>query len=848
MDKLEKKISRLQLKLAGLGMGTVIVVSAVILAFMQNTGSRTFGKMSAQAAAGSQEILTGEMNAQAAKYGDGMAKVMEEKLGQTEAGMEVIAGGIADIYEKPEMYAPVAFPNAGRLKGSDKRLHWLLPQAGEPEGAQRDELYRLYYLKPYFQAISEKNGQLLRIFFSSQSGVNVGYDGDYEKKPPVFEGRDTLWYKAAVKKKGPAVSEAYTDSFVDRLIVTFSLPCYGKDGRLLGVLAADVLIDDLEGLMQGISLEFDGYAMLMSQKGSMVAAKGMNRENAHSPEKFLGSSYRQIQQAVESGGKKILESTIGGREKYVIHSEMKTADFSLIIVLDKEAFAKAARTGQRELMKTAQKSRHTMAVSMAAACILWAMAVLALFLFVLWQSKKLSEKISGPIVKLTREVKKIGTGSLLYQPDIHTNDEIEELSRAFGGMTVSLKEYIENLSGMTAEKERLCAELDVATQIQVSMLPCIFPAFPEREDMDIYASMHTAKEVGGDFYDFFFVDESHLCMIMADVSGKGVPAALFMVVAKTLLKDSMTLGLGLKDVFERVNEGLCKNNQAGMFVTAFAACVNLEDGSVRFVNAGHNPPLLFSGQDTAKGRWMKDKGGFVLAALEGTRYEEGKFDMEPGDLLFLYTDGVTEAQNEENRLYGDEALVKFLESINAPALEAEEAVYMTGAQITRFQGRAEQADDMTMLAFAYRPDKAPGYLKVEARKENLCLVNEYLEHKLGEAGCSRCDVYRVLICGEEIFTNIAQYAYPCSEKEREMGESGTADIQCLVNKDSITLIFRDRGIAYNPLENPEPDLEMKALERPVGGLGIHLVKSSMDEVRYGRKSGQNILTCIKLRK
>lgn len=229
-------------------------------------------------------------------------------------------------------------------------------------------------------------------------------------------------------------------------------------------------------------------------------------------------------------------------------------------------------------------------------------------------------------------------------PGIDSGDEIQSLSESLVTMASDLKTYMKNLMLETKEKERIGAELNVATQIQSSMLPCIFPAFPNRKEIDIYATMTPAKEVGGDFYDFFMVDERHLAIVMADVSGKGVPAALFMVIGKTLIKDHTLPGRNLGEVFTEVNNLLCESNNNGMFITAFEGVLDLVTGEFRYVNAGHEPPFIYRKGGGYEA--YKINPGFVLAGIEDFQYEEQVTQLHVGDRIFQYTDGVTEADLE----------------------------------------------------------------------------------------------------------------------------------------------------------------------------------------------------------
>lgn len=288
-------------------------------------------------------------------------------------------------------------------------------------------------------------------------------------------------------------------------------------------------------------------------------------------------------------------------------------------------------------------------------------------------------------------------GSAISRLNIRTGDEIETLSKSIKQMEQDINNYITHITAITAEKERIGAELDVATHIQSSMLPSIFPPFPDRPEFDIYATMNPAKEVGGDFYDFFMVDDRHLAVVIADVSGKGVPAALFMVIGKTLIKDHTVPGTDLSTVFADVNNILCESNSESLFITAFEGVLDLKTGEFRFVNAGHEPPFI--GRAGGPFELYKIKPGFVLAGMEDMRFRGGTFDLSPGDKIFLYTDGVTEATDANEQLYGMERLEASLNRVKDKT--PEEILPAVKADIDAFVGDAPQFDDITMLCLSY---------------------------------------------------------------------------------------------------------------------------------------------------
>ena len=320
--------------------------------------------------------------------------------------------------------------------------------------------------------------------------------------------------------------------------------------------------------------------------------------------------------------------------------------------------------------------------------------------------RNIHRDVLQPITKLDNAAGELVANidkDLPFEVDIHTGDELERLADSFGQMDQGLRKYIHELAHMTAEKERIGAELNVATQIQADMLPRIFPAFPGRKDIDIYATMNPAKEVGGDFYDFFLVDDDHLALVMADVSGKGVPAALFMVIAKTLIKNRVLAGDNPATALAQVNNQLCEGNEAELFVTVWLAVIELSTGKGLAANAGHEHPVI----KRAGGAYelVVYRHSPAVATMEGMRFREHEFQLYPGDSLFVYTDGVTEATDSHNELFGNDRMLAALnENIDATPAELLPAVKRA---IDAFVGEAPQFDDITMLNCQYYgPDAA----------------------------------------------------------------------------------------------------------------------------------------------
>ena len=408
-------------------------------------------------------------------------------------------------------------------------------------------------------------------------------------------------------------------------------------------------------------------------------------------------------------------------------------------------------------------------------------------------------------------------------------DELRELADSFATMYREVGAYIAKLETVTAEKERIGAELDVAAKIQSSMLPCIFPAFPDRNEFDIYATMDPAKEVGGDFYDFFMVDADHLAFVVADVSGKGVPAALFMVIGKTLIKDHTGLHDDLGEVFTEVNNILCASNSEEMFITAFEGVLNLKTGELRYVNAGHEIPFLCRKGGVFEP--FKVRAGFVLAGMQGIRYRAGSIQLEPGDKVFQYSDGIPEAINSEKAPYG----MKRLESVLAKNSEKapSELLPLVKADVDAFVGDVDQFDDITMLCIEFKGSGRKAEISLTPDAESVKTVAEFLDTTLEAWEIPMKVVSKLQIVADEIYSNIVRYS-----------QAKNAKVTAVQNGTVLSLRFEDDGKPYDPTTAAEPDITASAEEREIGGLGIFVVRNMMDSMDYRYKDGHNVLTLL----
>jgi sigma-B regulation protein RsbU (phosphoserine phosphatase) len=415
----------------------------------------------------------------------------------------------------------------------------------------------------------------------------------------------------------------------------------------------------------------------------------------------------------------------------------------------------------------------------------------------------------------------------------------DELMSEIQTKNLELQESLDNLRRTRSAKDRMESELNIGREIQMSMLPLTFPAFPDRRDFDVHAGLFPAREVGGDFYDLFLIDDQHFCYCVGDVSGKGVPAALFMAVTKTLIKSRAANDLSPASILSHVNTELSHNNDSCMFVTIFLGILDLKTGETVYTNAGHNPPILRRSHGELIP--LDARHGPIIGAAEGLAYREDVETLAPGDCLFLYTDGVTEAMDKESRLYGDERLVDVL---NAHEFSStKEMVQASVDDVWAYQGDAEQADDVTVMAVAYFgavDDSGVHRLELTAanRLEEIDVINQNFNEFSEKHVVPEAIRRRVNLVFDELLNNIISYAYGDEEEH-------VIEVVISLAGDRLGVSITDDGRPFNPFEGTPPDTDLAVDDRPIGGLGVHIVQNVMDEVAYERHGTKNVVTLVK---
>ena len=559
-------------------------------------------------------------------------------------------------------------------------------------------------------AMLNSSDKLSSCFIGLEDGTHLAVDNttadklDENGNQIPFAVRQRPWYRGAVQDNGIHFTGVIRDAFDSEMCVTCSVPVI-VDDKIMGVVGIDINMASIDEFITSSSGE-GGCLFIVNNNGQVIFAPENNglfeTELAEDAADLRESSNTQLAQFIRqalSEKTDLMSVTLSGKDYYVAGVPMPTVGWAMIMAVDKEL------TEQPEKQLLAKydsiNAEASSAFRAGNAKILGTsiLLVLAVILIGSYLALSASRNIVKPIEEMTKDINRSSeTGSLFVMKDAYrTDDEIEVLAEAFTDLSKKTKQYIADITEITREKERVSTELHMANRIQNSMLPGVFPPFPDRREFDIYATMGPAREVGGDFYDFFLIDEDHLGMVMADVSGKGVPAALFMMISKVILQSYAMLGQSPSEILGKTNEAICSSNQVDMFVTVWIGILEISTGKITAANAGHEYPALM--QDGTFSL-LRDKHGLVLGGMEGIIYTDYEIELYPGDKLFLYTDGIPEASDGDYNMFGTDGM---LEALNKDVdATPRETLNNVQEAVESFVKGAEQFDDMTMLCLEYK--------------------------------------------------------------------------------------------------------------------------------------------------
>ena len=627
------------------------------------------------------------------------------------------------------------------------------------------------------------------------------------------------WFKAVPKEEEVFWSEPYIAEGFDKKspVVTCLIPFkfVGSD-KFDGLVAVSMDLAVLRKDIAKFEANSIGKYWVISPEGRFIIHPDMQlQDNATLQDIAVQNKLPQLQQAYKdiqngkNGSIEIPVSTVFDSASMVFYAPVSDLKWGVGLVCSKKEFVAPLRDLQ---------------VKIVTFMMLWLVALLFLIHFICRRSTK-------PLLDLSKVALQYGDGDFsAVLPENISNDEIGVMNSAFHKMKTSLLKHIDLVREAASERQKGESELEIAQKIQQAALPGVFPTHTAFE---ICAVMKAAKKVGGDFYDFFFIDSEHFAVVIADVSGKGIPAALTMMNTKALISSITKNESSVSKVFYNVNNELCKGG-ADMFVTAFMAVLNLKTGELRYVNAGHNPPYM----RTADGyKMLKVNRNIVLGALPNMKFQAQTLQMKKGDRLFLYTDGVNEAQNNAGEFYGDARLAAVL---NRELQSPFDALNQIKTDVAEFTQGAEQSDDLTMLELLYCGMEQNVFV-MEANVKNIDKILHYIEQNMQNNNIDIKAQNRIMVATEEIVSNIAQYAYQ---------RLGILRLRTEIANGMYYMYFTDNGAPYDPRMRDVPnDFDAPAEERSIGGLGIYLVRQLTDFMDYKRQNGQNILTLgIKLNK
>ena len=682
----------------------LVVTIAVGVVSMLNIKKRVISdsaRLGESAAENSAGILKEQIESNLLTITESKAEYASSQFGRLAGYVRQYASYLHYLYLNEEQYNPVeVLPPDNKNAG---KLVLMRDFANDNISLMdvKDEIGLLGNVEPMFASAMSVDGDIITtIYLGTESGVMISYDkySDSGESQGNYNFFESSWYTQAKEAETLIFTDTYLDGYGRGETISCAAPFYDAADNFAGVVSMDVLISDINNSVIAMDYVNGAYAFLLDTNGKVIAA----------PEAFRDTVGNNIVTDDNARLHGIADQILSGKsgiaatdQAYYAYAPIDGIDWILGVYFPTSVITEKTDNITAVISENTSDTAQSIQNSILLAITIFVAGFIIIVIGVYFISKVFADRVVQPLQILQKDVQMISKGNLEHRAKIIQDDEIGELANAFNNMSASLQEYIKNLSSVMAEKERIGAELNVATQIQADMLPSIFPAFPEREEFDIYATMQPAKEVGGDFYDFFLIDDDHLAVVIADVSGKGVPAALFMVIAKTLLKNRAQMGDSPAKVLEVVNNQLCENNKAEMFVTVWFGVMQISTGKIVAANAGHEKPIIRK----ADGEFeiFKDKHGFVMGGMEGMKYKEYELEIEKGGCLFVYTDGVPEATSSDSELFGMERLVQVLnEEKDAPLPDILKSVK---GSIDKFVKDAPQFDDITMLALYRAEDK-----------------------------------------------------------------------------------------------------------------------------------------------
>ncbi|MDR2467810.1 MAG: SpoIIE family protein phosphatase [Spirochaetaceae bacterium] len=644
-------------------------------------------------------------------HAEDMANIIDVRLNEIQNLTAMLAEVTTGFYSAPQNYRPreTHFIGDGEITGQMGEVNLYISKGAVPN--VMDEARLAANISDIFKQIGKMDGDITASYLAGEAGFFIITRDDHSAFLN-YDARKRSWYINTKTENRLCWSAVYLDISGAGPTITCAAPFYeirGSQKIFKGIAGNGVVFTNFKQIIETAAPGENTVVFLLDNKGTKLFSSDgsgihLNEKTGElTSENLLESdsdglrSLGKMMTVRETG---VVDLRINGMVNYVAFCPLTTLDWSLGFSVDERSITKRLsdlRTNIETLGDEAKKGTNQAILIMLFALMLVSIAIIS---YRVRSAVLLSERIAGPITELVYQVEETGAGNLDAEVTVSAKaDELRQLANSFNEMKSRLREYIANLASVTIEKERIAAELDVAARIQMSMLPESFVAPGDQFNVEINGAMFPAKEVGGDFYDFFIIDKTHFAVMIGDVSGKGLQAAMFMVVAKTLVHNHLRQGLPPERALTKLNRELCESNREGMFVTMWVGVFDSETGVLIYVNAGHNPPLVRTNNSSF--RYITGMShDLVTGAFEDTVYHQRSLRLHPEDTLFLYTDGITEATSDTELMYGEDRLTHFLDTHHE--LDLHELFTTLHDDIKSFVGNAKQSDDITMLALRYK--------------------------------------------------------------------------------------------------------------------------------------------------
>ncbi|MDR2660203.1 MAG: SpoIIE family protein phosphatase [Spirochaetaceae bacterium] len=779
----------------------------------------------------------------------------------------MIAG---NIYTNPDLYKPRDIDYLPPEEEGSTVTH-ILSAPGVRYRDIQDEARLAANISDILQQDISLDLGLTAAYIGSDSGFMIVADKfSTSQNSHTFDVTKRSWFVGAKERGDMFWTEIFLDAAGRGESISCAMPFYDRSGPepvFKGVAACASLLSNVRNIIENSGkLGETGYVFLVNDSGRLVldpASEILANSALFTGDGYLNNEIEGVRELSdhmvnrESGFMKI---DLRGNYVYVAFEPLSSIDLSMGLVLDANEINEVVQQMRGNILEYTKNDIARIDNGFFIMLILIAFVMLVTASATAFIGRRLSRSLTAPILRLHEEAEIISGGDLNHTLSIDSDDEIGRLANTFNTM-------IHSIQNITSEKERMNSEINLAAEIQNNLLPQISPKFSRNKHFELFAKMVPAKQVGGDFYDFYYLneDQTKLAFLIADVSGKGVPAALFTVMAKGLFKLNLMNGCDPATVLSIVNKILCDDNPNSMFVTAFVCVINLKTGRLTYANGGHTPPLIsLSGRPY---KFMNLKPNILVGIYNKANYTLCGINLQAGDKIYLYTDGVNETFDKDMNEFGNE---RFLEKANIYRyLPPEEFDRAIRHELEVFMNGAEQSDDITTLALTYlgnREDvpsnnsifelKTPDTVEdssfaadeimlyefetsisVPASVDSLDILSNWMENILQSYSCSDLIYNQIMMASEEIFVNIAMYAYPKT--------GGDVIVRVVKKGNSLILEYEDEGVPFNPLEVPPPDTSIPPEDRHIGGLGIYLTRKIMDDVKYRNINGKNKLTLYK---